>query len=279
MKNFTLFIAFLMIFSVTVKSQFIDLDFVWCDFESEYTNVDGFREGINSNTVVRDVAGFGVDGSTVIELVYNVTAEVPTTGYQMWAYPNMIDVSQFYYLAFNVMADMIIDSAFVILLDNVSIPPEGNSQHSFSIDTEWKQVLLPLDSFTVQTGWENPAELDILHLIQVLFINDVVSENAATVYIDDVGFITEAVNVSEVEFDDMAVNVYPNPATSYVDISAEPGSQINLINTSGSILASKIADGATTRFSLSGLLQGMYFVRVINNNNSITRKVIACTPL
>jgi hypothetical protein len=291
MKNFTFFIAFLMIFSVMAKGQnvasdlehlklsptneFIDLDFVWCDFEGEYTNVDGFRETINSNTVASDVSGFGVDGSTAIELIYNVTAEIPTTGYQMWSYPDMIYVSDYEYLAFNVKADMIIDSAYVILLDNVSVAPEGNSQHSFSIDTEWQQVLLPLDSFTVQTGWENPADLTILHLIQVLFINDVVSENAATVYIDDVGFITDAVSVPDVEFDEMAVYVYPNPATNYVNVNAEPGSQINIINIRGSIIASKIADGATTRFSLSGLPQGIYLVRVINNTTSITTKVIA----
>ena len=292
MKNFTFIIAFLMIFSFTAKSQnvaselehlnlsptknadFKDLDFVWCDFEGEYTNVDGFRERINNNTVFRDVPNFGVDGSTVIELVYNVTAEIPTTGYQMWTYPDMIDVSQYKYLVFNVMADMVIDSAYMILLDNFSTP-DGNSQHSFNIDTEWQQIFLPLDSFKVQTGWEAPADLTILHLIQVLFINDVVSENTATVYLDDVGFITDAVNVSEVGFDEMEVNVYPNPATSTVNVIAEPGSQINIINTSGSIITSKIANGATTRFSLSGFPEGIYFVRVVNNTSSITRKLIA----
>jgi len=292
MKKFTFLMAFLMFFNVMAKSQhvlsdfeqqkpvlmsadeFIDLEFVWCDFEGQYTNVDGFRETINSNTVATDLPEAGVNGSTAIQLDYNVTPDVPTTGYQMWSYPNMIDVSAYNYLVLNIKADIMIDSVYLILIDNVSAAPEGNSQRAFSIGGDWEQIFLPLDSFVVQTGYENPADLTILHLIQILFIYDVVSENPVSVYIDAIGFTSTAVNVSEPEVNDMAISVFPNPATNLINVIAEKGSQISLINMSGSIINSKIAESGTTRFSFSDLQRGIYFVRVINNNSSITRKVL-----
>jgi len=73
----------------------------------------------------------------------------------------------------------------------------------------------------------------------------------------------------------MAVNIYPNPAANFVDVSAKAGSQIDLINVSGSIITSKIANDATTRFSLSDVPQGVYFVRVLNSKGTITRKLLA----
>jgi len=114
-----------------------------------------------------------------------------------------------------------------------------------------------------------------LHLIQVLFINDVTSELEGTVWIDAVGFTSSSVNVPELKSDQMAVNIYPNPAANFVDVSAKAGSQIDLINVSGSIITSKIANDATTRFSLSGLPRGVYFVKVTNNKANITRKLLA----
>lgn len=292
MKTSTLLLTFLMIFSVMARSQFVDsdfenlkpiamnsgefieMDFVWCDFDEEYTNVGGFREAFNTFTVATDVAGAGANGSTVVEVAYNIFNEDTITGYQMWSYPDMIDVSQFNFLVLNVFADMDIDSVQLVLLDDLNAHQDGRSQYKISIGTEWEQVVIPLDSFTLLTGWDTPADLTILHLIQVRFISDVVSESAASVFIDAVGFLTEEMNVATMELNAIAVNVYPNPARNLVNITAKAGSQISLLNLNGCTISSKIADGPTTSFSLSDLPQGVYFVRVTDNNINVVRKVL-----
>lgn len=275
MAKYTFLFTLLMIFSVMAKSQLIvDMDLVWCDFESEYTNFDGFRESINANSTVSDVAGEGVFGSTIIELNYIVDDDVPETGYQMWTYPDMVDVTPYNYLAINIKADRNLDSVYLILRDDVNAHQEGNSQHPFSIGTDWEQIFLPLDSFKVQKGWTTPADLTILHLIRVMFINDVVSESTATVYIDEVGFTLEAVDVANIEPDADGINVYPNPAGSSVNVTAKPGSHISLLNLNGCALSSKIARSTTTHFSVSGLPQGIYFVRVTDKNVNTYRKML-----
>lgn len=292
MKNFTFLLTFLMIFSVKANCQFTENDFehfrpvvmtgadfvkldsLWCDFEGVYTNTGGFREAINARTEATDVAGGGVNGSTAIELVYSVNPDNVTTGYQMWAYPDMIDVSAYNYLVLNIKADPKVENVHLILLDNVSLHAEGNSQLPFNIGTEWEQIFLPLDSFKVQTGSTIPADLTILHLIQVLFINDIVSEPAGTVYIDEVGFTTDAVNVSIAKPDEIALVVYPNPARTYAKVLAKAGSQISLLNLNGCTISSQIANDNETSVSLSGLPQGVYLVRVTHNNKSVNRKLL-----
>jgi hypothetical protein len=292
MKRFTLLLATLMIFSLMARSQykdsdiknillnptsivdFIDMDSVWCDFEGFYTNTGGFREAINSNTIATDVPGAGVKESTIIELEYNVSPDVITTGYQMWAYPDMIDVSQYNYFVLNIKAEAAIENVHLILMDNVNLHAEGNSQLPFNIGTEWEQIFLPLDSFKVQTGSTIPADLTILHLIQVLFINDVVSESAGIVYIDEVGFTTEAVNLSTKEVENIGVSVYPNPASDYINVSAKAGSLIKILNVNGGIIESRISDKAITGFSVSGLPKGVYLVNVVNGNVCSNHKVL-----
>lgn len=254
--------------------DFMAMDFMWSDFEGEYTNVGGFYEAMNANTVASVIADGGVDGGAAVELTYTVSAENTSTGYQMWSFPDMIDVSSYNFVVLNVKADVAIDDVHLILRDDVNAHQEGNSQHPFSIGTEWHQVFLPLDNFTVQTGSETAADLTILHLIQVRFIHEVVSVPSGTVHIDDVGFTTDAVNAPVVSIDELRVNVYPNPARSFMEVAAVAGSQISLININGSIIESRIADTGTTRFNVSQLPQGIYFVRVINNNNIVTKKVM-----
>jgi hypothetical protein len=254
--------------------DFMAMDFMWSDFEDQYTNVGGFYEAMNANTVASVLADGGVNGGAAAEFTYTVSADNTSTGYQMWSFPDMIDVSAYNYLVLNVKASVALDNVHLILRDDVNAHQEGNSQHPFSIGTEWHQVFLPLDAFTVQTGWETAADLSILHLVQVMFIHDVVNETTATVHIDDVGFTTDAVNVPVVSLDELTVNVFPNPARSFMDVAAVAGSQISLININGSIVESRIADTGTTRFDVSQLPQGIYFVRVINNHNIVTRKVM-----
>ncbi|TVQ82934.1 MAG: hypothetical protein EA393_15990, partial [Bacteroidetes bacterium] len=159
---------------------FADIDFMWCDFEDEFTNVGGFREVINSQTIATDLPDGGIDGSAAIKLEYTVSEDNTFTGYRMWAFPDFIDVSSYNYFVINVKAEEPIEDALVLLRDDVDV--NGRSTHTFDIGTQWHQVFLPLEDFEVQSGFDNEANLTILHLIQIQFNYELVSLNSGTVY-------------------------------------------------------------------------------------------------
>ncbi len=72
--------------------------------------------------------------------------------------------------------------------------------------------------------------------------------------------------------------VYPNPANTYVNIECEavPNIQTKLIimNSSGETLLYKIVESTLTRMDISHLPAGIYFVRMVNGKNDMSKKLI-----
>jgi len=248
-----------------------DIDFMWCDFTDQYTNVGGFREAIG-NTVVTDLTDGGIDGTPAVKVEYNVSDENQNNGYRMWAFPDKHDVTSYKFFAVNIKAEEPVQDALVLLRDDTSI--NGRSTHTFNIGTEWQQILIPLDDFVVQAGFDNKADLTILHLIQIEFNHGLVSPGAGTVYIDAVGFITDAVSVDELVSRTLDVNVFPNPARNFFHVSTERGAQVSLFGLSGNLIETRIATQGDTRFDIEGLSQGIYLVRVVDKGMSVTRKIV-----
>ncbi len=253
--------------------DFAGIDFMWCDFEGEFTNVEGFRETVNSHTIATDLPEGGIDGSAAIKLEYTVSDENTFTGYRMWAFPCCVDVSSYNYLVINVKADEAIENVMALLRDDVEV--NGRSTHLFDIGTEWHQVFLPLEEFEVQSGFDDEADLTILHLVQIQFNYEEVSLNTGTVYIDAVGFTHDMdVSVSDFVFSANQINVFPNPATQRVHVTASVGAVVSLFDVTGRLVSQKTASSETVTINLQGLSEGMYIIRVNQNGQTSSRKLM-----
>ena len=69
------------------------------------------------------------------------------------------------------------------------------------------------------------------------------------------------------------VNVYPNPATTVINIDNAEGAQISVYDLSGRMVSNVNSASANQTIDASNLAKGMYIVRIVNDNNVITKKV------
>lgn len=273
MKKFTTLMTFMLFFAALANSQnFESYDFVWCDFEDEYTNVGGFISPINNNTILTEMPGEGAEDGTAFKLEFVLNEDQSFTGLVLWAFPDMIDVSGYSQFAIRVKAEEAIENVSIILRDDVE-NAGGRSHHTINVGTEWEDIFIALDDFEA-LGESDEADLTIMHAIQVAFDVDLVSETEGTVYVDIVGFTEEVgVFVPEVTFNLFDVNVFPNPARNQVNVETAPGSEVSLFNTTGSLIGKINATDGVARFDVSGLNQGIYIIRVIHEGNKVSRKI------
>ena len=87
------------------------------------------------------------------------------------------------------------------------------------------------------------------------------------VYGDEVQFHTWFEGISELE---NSLKVYPNPASEVLNVEGSMTS-FEIYNTVGQCLLSRQVNGST-QIDLSGFNNGIYFLRVYNNGESIVRK-------
>ena len=89
-----------------------------------------------------------------------------------------------------------------------------------------------------------------------------------------------ATGVSETEFNNMNVNIFPNPASDLIGIQlsglVKDDMQVELFDLSGKLIkASTINKGSTiSYFDVQSLYAGAYLVKVSANGFTTTRKVI-----
>ena len=69
------------------------------------------------------------------------------------------------------------------------------------------------------------------------------------------------------------VNVYPNPATTVINIDNAEGAQISVFDLSGRMVSSVNSASSYHTIDASNLAEVMYIVRIANGNNVITKKV------
>lgn len=77
------------------------------------------------------------------------------------------------------------------------------------------------------------------------------------------------------ELEGTPISIYPNPATNVlnIDVSGKM-QQLTLINPTGQLVFSQEVEAGTTTINLNGLESGLYFVRIENENNTTTKKVV-----
>jgi hypothetical protein len=70
------------------------------------------------------------------------------------------------------------------------------------------------------------------------------------------------------------VKLYPNPATSYVNIELPANAELRLINIAGQEIMYQKETSVSERIDLANLADGVYFVQVVNKNERATLKLI-----
>jgi len=72
------------------------------------------------------------------------------------------------------------------------------------------------------------------------------------------------------------VSVYPNPASSTINVSftTAEARNITLFSVVGEKVESKSTTGLNTSFDVSELPSGVYMIQVLSNNSTITQRVI-----
>jgi hypothetical protein len=77
------------------------------------------------------------------------------------------------------------------------------------------------------------------------------------------------------DWDNPALNIYPNPATDFITISGiVKGSVIELVTLSGNLVYFLVAESSIEKIDILSLRKGFYFVLVENNNKQITTKLM-----
>jgi hypothetical protein len=89
-----------------------------------------------------------------------------------------------------------------------------------------------------------------------------------TVYGETIEFHTWYEGVSELE---QSLKVYPNPANESLMVEGVM-TQVEVYNTVGQCLLSRVVNEATTRINTSSFNNGIYFLRVSNNGETVVRK-------
>jgi hypothetical protein len=250
--------------------SFVDVDFVWSDFSIDgLTNVEGFRDP-SDGTVATDVPDAGVDGGPIVELVYEVSADMLSTRYRMWAYPSA-DVSAYNQLVLNVKAAEATSQVGIYIRDTEN----AESRTYVDIGTEWEQIIIPVPDMVPVNEGQFP-DLSILQAVFMVFNHEVTDPGSGTVHLDLVGFNYDAnVSVPDVS-QDQQINfmVYPNPATSVVHVQTQTDAMVSLIDIRGNLISQKQASSGTMMFDLAGLAKGIYLIRVVSNETSGTQKFI-----
>ena len=90
--------------------------------------------------------------------------------------------------------------------------------------------------------------------------------------LDDINITAGLTGVEENEMSN--INVYPNPATNVINVSAQGFEQYQLVNMLGQTVISNNLVNGNAQINVSELSNGVYFVRLINGSEVETVKVI-----
>jgi PKD repeat protein len=77
-------------------------------------------------------------------------------------------------------------------------------------------------------------------------------------------------------FETGSIKIYPNPAQNYLQVEVperENVTEVQLTNAIGQVVATQKPTAGQVRLNVSNVAGGIYFVKIINNEGSITKKV------
>lgn len=73
---------------------------------------------------------------------------------------------------------------------------------------------------------------------------------------------------------EMAISIYPNPATTSLNIQSEYGiQQIEMLNMTGAVVLSEMMNGSKSTIDVSGFSPGIYLLNIQTSDATVTRKI------
>lgn len=97
------------------------------------------------------------------------------------------------------------------------------------------------------------------------------STNTQTIKIIQVGILKEiTTNVPIITQD---INIYPNPASTFINVNINEPSKINILSIDGTIIKQCIIEN-NNQINIDDLPSGIYFVQIENQNIMFTKKII-----
>ena len=214
---------------------------------------------LNAQTVDYEMRGF-VDNSTDQNIITEINLSLTDD-----LNPNAVLV--------NVGPD-VPNTTDTVLMD-ISI--EGTVLGSMMIPTSYTQQLTagnglilsgqqPLFTAADMEGMEGSFQLCYEVRIVGAAVDPVSSNNQACITINRG---TTGIN----EIAEGEVNVYPNPATTVINIDNAEGAQVSVFDINGRMITNVESASANQTIDASNFAKGMYIVRIANGNNVITKKV------
>jgi hypothetical protein len=86
-----------------------------------------------------------------------------------------------------------------------------------------------------------------------------------------------AANVIREEGDGYQMTIYPNPVWENLNIRVnklEAGALVQVYNTQGAVVLTQRLTNTLQSLSVKALIPGIFYVKVINGNKSITQKIV-----
>ncbi len=219
------------------------------------TVLDNMIKNIYGKTLTSSSITFNTEGYPNANVTFN-----PANGEQG------VDVSTNILLTFDDAIRKINDSeildgdisSFVTLTD----PSKGNIAYTGTINTEKTIITInPDDDLNELTD----ITLTIAGNIIENGYNQILNENSIT-------FTTGEVNdISDIE---SIIKMFPNPANNIITISNALGSYVEIFEMSGKLLFTKKITSTNQQINISSIDEGTYFIKIKNNNYTITKKIV-----
>ncbi len=156
--------------------------------------------------------------------------------------------------------DLITDLSFINIMP---VPPTGETiSFSASINND-------NDVITIVPDEDLPENT----FIRVTIPNSIIENFYDVEY---AGSYTTFKTSSLVDISDMQskIKIYPNPVNNIITISNALGSYVEIFEISGKLLFTKKITSANQQLNISNIGEGTYFIKIKNNNNTITKKIV-----
>lgn len=129
------------------------------------------------------------------------------------------------------------------------------------------------ETLTDSTWVERVANLDFAgQNVYVAFVHNQ-SSDVFRINIDDINISAGIVDGIEEETAENAVSVYPNPASTMLNVHAENFDNVQVINFLGQVVYSANVTENDFQINVSNLSNGVYFIR-LNGENTVTKKFV-----
>ena len=208
---------------------------ICCDFGEGYYKVYDSQ----NNVLIDGNGAFGAEAKHVISVMGAIQATVGETNVEVLNYT---------------------DANFISSLDYLGYPQEVGFEYRKVTNSEVHTAVGIINEFKNIIATVNDLECSSIYVVKAYAIID-----GHTFYGPEATFNTWTEGVIE---SSEALRVYPNPASDQLTLEGAMN-LVEVYNTVGQCVISQNATGDVMQLNLSGLNNGVYFLRVYNNNGEM----------